>query len=428
MSAPRVMAQPAPPGRPVPSVTRDARGIRPATAGVRVGSYLVDLGLALAAAALTWPLAGSWLVAVVVATEAGIALSLARAATGRTPGAVLTHSVAHVRGGDRAPGLRRQGLRSLITGALHLTAVGPLVTAATARPGQDWVDRLAGTAVTVLGPGGPGGSAGGSVATAPGGSADGRQAGPIPTPGPRSTVEPAGPGAVRGPGLRPGEQQRGNEPARREPWPAQQRTQPVDLARPPVGGPPGQFPGAGRALPTPSAPPPVGEALPGTPAAGPGATRPAPSGLPADQRPAATSRPAPPTRPDPRPPLTPSARPSVPAAPSAPSLPRLWAVLDNGQRIELGGVSVLGRDPGSNEVTETVVAISDPTRSLSRTHLRIGYDDTGLWLQDTFSANGTGYRTADGHTVELVPGRRVHVAPGTVVLLGDRSLTLRSEG
>jgi predicted component of type VI protein secretion system len=103
-------------------------------------------------------------------------------------------------------------------------------------------------------------------------------------------------------------------------------------------------------------------------------------------------------------------------------------VLDNGRRIELGAVTVLGRDPGSNEVTETVVAISDPTRSLSRTHLRIGRDETGLWLQDTISANGTGYRTGDGHTVELVPGRRVHVAPGTVVLLGDRSLTLHSEG
>ena len=34
------------------------------------------------------------------------------------------------------------------------------------------------------------------------------------------------------------------------------------------------------------------------------------------------------------------------------------------------------------------------------------------------------YRTPDGHTVELERGRRVHVESGTVVLMGDRSLTI----
>lgn len=120
---------------------------RPAGAGARIGAYLVDLAAVGALAAAAGLPTRSWLVAAVVAVEAGVVLSIARAATGRTPGALATRTVAHQAGSDLAPGLRAQSVRSLVLGLLHLTGVGPLVTAATSRDGRDWVDRLSGTAV-----------------------------------------------------------------------------------------------------------------------------------------------------------------------------------------------------------------------------------------------------------------------------------------
>nr|WP_300144372.1 FHA domain-containing protein [Propionicimonas sp.] len=120
---------------------------RPAGAGARIGAYLVDLAAVGAVAAAAGLPTRSWLVAAVVAVEGGVVLSIARAATGRTPGALATRTVAHQAGSDLAPGLRAQSVRSLVLGLLHLTGIGPLLTAATSREGRDWVDRLSGTAV-----------------------------------------------------------------------------------------------------------------------------------------------------------------------------------------------------------------------------------------------------------------------------------------
>lgn len=285
---------------------------RPARTSARVGSYLVDLAAVLALAALTWPFAGSVLIAGLVALEAGMVLTIARAATGRTPGALATRTVAHRADSDLAPGLGPQTIRSLLMGALHLTGVGPLVTTATAREGRDWVDRVAGTAI-----------------------ADARPA-PVPA---ETSLDPYGRATAAGPGhVRP----TGSHTPR-------------------------------RALPQPDA---------------------------------------------------------EPAPPVAPVLDGgaafdVCAVFDSGLRVPVGTVTVLGREPGtSGDPTETAVAIPDPTRSLSRTHLRLGVDATGIWIEDAFSANGSSYRVPEGRLVELVRGHRVHVPIGTVVLMGDRSMTV----
>lgn len=83
----------------------------PASVGLRLGSAAVDLGVTTAAACVGLVLSGSAGVAGVVAAETLVALGLARAATGRTPGALLTRTVAHAEGTDHAPGLRLRGTR-----------------------------------------------------------------------------------------------------------------------------------------------------------------------------------------------------------------------------------------------------------------------------------------------------------------------------
>lgn len=301
---------------------------RPAGRGARVGSYLVDLGMVVALAALTWPLAGSLVIAAIVALEAGIVLTVARAATGRTPGALATRTAGHRAGSDLAPGLLPQATRSLLIGALHLTGVGPLVTTATARDGRDWVDRLAGTAIA--------------------------ETRPLPEPA-ATTLDPYGRATAAGAGQ--------------------------------VGSTP-----------------PVRSAQPGPAPATPRESVPAPRR--ALQRPTVV----------------------LPEPDVAGGVGPICAVFDSGLRVPLGAVTVLGREPGtSGDPAETAVAIPDPTRSLSRTHLRLGVDAGGVWIEDAFSANGTSYRVPEGRLTELTRGHRVPVPLGTVVLMGDRSMIIAGD-
>ncbi|MFZ2167015.1 MAG: hypothetical protein WAV45_16265, partial [Propionibacteriaceae bacterium] len=112
-------------------------------------------------------------------------------------------------------------------------------------------------------------------------------------------------------------------------------------------------------------------------------------------------------------------------APIVPALPPVWIVLDSGMRAELVGVAVLGRAPAAQEGTgELEIAIPDPTRSLSRTHVRLGRDVAGVWVEDAFSGNGTSALLPDGRLVELVRGERTAVPLGTTLIMGERRLTL----
>ena len=107
------------------------------------------------------------------------------------------------------------------------------------------------------------------------------------------------------------------------------------------------------------------------------------------------------------------------------ALPTVFAILDTGTRVELGELSLFGRDPQDAAVPDDRrVAIADPGRSLSRTHVRVGVDASGIWVEDANSANGTWCRTPDGRVSQLAGGQRVRVVPGTIVGMGDRTMTI----
>ena len=165
----------------------------------------------------------------------------------------------------------------------------------------------------------------------------------------------------------------------------------------------------------------------------------------------------PPTRepsPDPAPPLDPAPAPisgsSPAAAPLAAQEPRKepdadqahrspaqaptqagpipYLVVDSGERLPVDDtVLVLGRAPSTSDPGQRLVTLSDPTRSLSRTHLRVGCSKHGVWVEDAFSANGTHVRMRDGASYFLPRGERVEVPFGTVLLLGERRLTITTD-
>jgi hypothetical protein len=388
----------------------------PAGPGARVGAYLVDFCIVAGLGLATLPLANSWPIVAVVCFEGVVVITLARAATGRTPGSLLARMVGFAAGSDRAPGLGRQSLRTAVQAALQLTVLGPLISAASTKYGQDWADRVAGTAAATL----VGSTRPSDVGQATTADTEASWTTPVhesavprpqvAAPHPREQTPITG---YREPQAQPSQvvsQPSSQSDAPRQPMSAHDFV-PSPVSTPVPSPTPHQAanPSSGAAAyrtPHPA---------PADPAVGTDSVTPAPRRLVAADQPAA-ARPAPAVQPSP-------AQSTGGTAPSVRSL-RAWAIFDSGHQIELSQTLVLGREPVARDASEQAIPIADPSMSLSRTHLRLGVDETGVWIEDAFSTNGTGYLSPDGRAVMLPQGERVNVTNGTVVLFGDYRLTL----
>lgn len=110
-----------------------------------------------------------------------------------------------------------------------------------------------------------------------------------------------------------------------------------------------------------------------------------------------------------------------PAARRAPSL-----LLDTGQRIDLttAGTVLLGRDPQAVAPWEgaRTIAVDDPGFSISKTHVAVIADGTGVLVEDLGSTNGTSVQTPDGALTHAGEGRRVRAGLGDVIHVGQRRL------
>lgn len=399
-------------GLPQPAAVYSA----PATGGALVTAYLIDLACLVAITALSWWFYPSIAIAVIVALETWIVGTLIRAHSGRTPGAfamqVAAISMAPVATdagpeAGHAPGLARQSAHSLIMLLLHLSVIGPAVTWVIARDGQTWVDRVCGMGNLDV-------RAGRTDAGAPAYSQQHS---------PSFAEASAGVGAVPA-------QLQGMDPAALAPahqWagprvtsPEVPASEPAVLNVPPAGVPAADLPAPS---PMPEAPSQVLSEMPA----------PMPTQQPA-QTPAAPKVPTPPRHSSasamPRVPQVPmpQATPATSAPASVPAFAQaapLAIIVDDGQRIEVNAPIVLGRAPEQTPSDARAVAIADSTRSLSRTHLRVApADGDAIWVEDTFSANGTRLQAPDGTTQPLPRGERVKVPLGTVLLLGERKLSV----
>ena len=424
-------------GLPQPAAAYSA----PATGGALVTAYLIDLACLVAITALSWWFYPSIAIAVIVALETWIVGTLIRAHSGRTPGAfamqVAAISMAPVATdagpeAGHAPGLARQSAHSLIMLLLHATVVGPAVTWAIARDGQTWVDRVCGMGNLDV-------RAGRTDAGAP---AYSQQFSP-------SFAEAsAGVGSASA-------QLQGMDPAALAPahqWagprvtpPEVPASDPAALSVPPAGVPAADLPAPS---PMPEAPSQVLSEMPApmptqqaaqTPAAPKVPTPPRHS--PASAMPRVPQVPMPQAGPPQQAgsaqnagqqthtqPAAPQATPATSTPASVPAFAQaapLAIIVDDGQRIEVNAPIVLGRAPEQTPSDARAVAIADSTRSLSRTHLRVApADGDAMWVEDTFSANGTRLQAPDGTTQPLPRGERVKVSLGTVLLLGERKLSV----
>ncbi len=144
----------------------------------------------------------------------------------------------------------------------------------------------------------------------------------------------------------------------------------------------------------------------------------------AEQEPLAEPTPAPETPVAQEPPVVPEG-PEVPRPDGdEPETPHVAFTLSfsTGETVRVGGTGLLGRRPvpQPGETFVQIVAIDDPGRSVSKTHLEFGLEGDELWLLDRYSGNGTIVRPPGGVVRQFEPGRRYRVARGSHVEIGDQ--------
>jgi hypothetical protein len=78
-------------------------------------------------------------------------------------------------------------------------------------------------------------------------------------------------------------------------------------------------------------------------------------------------------------------------APRSPYLQEWSILLDDGRRLALDGLILLGRNPQPNagEEDAQLIKIADETRTVSKSHLAIGLDAGGVYVVDRGSTNGS---------------------------------------
>ena len=111
------------------------------------------------------------------------------------------------------------------------------------------------------------------------------------------------------------------------------------------------------------------------------------------------------------------------APPARPALQRSYTLsFSTGDIVEVTGSGLVGRRPITQpgEHVDQLVVISDPTRSVSKTHLEFGLEGDELWICDRYSGNGTIAHPLGGVPRQCEAGRRYRVTRGTRVEIGDQ--------
>ena len=100
--------------------------------------------------------------------------------------------------------------------------------------------------------------------------------------------------------------------------------------------------------------------------------------------------------------------------------------LGTGESVELTRSGLLGRmpTPAEGEEFEHLIVVSDPGRSVSKTHLEFGVEEGELWVADRNSGNGTIVREPGVVPRRAQPGTRYTVVRGTRLDFGDLHLTI----
>jgi hypothetical protein len=93
-----------------------------------------------------------------------------------------------------------------------------------------------------------------------------------------------------------------------------------------------------------------------------------------------------------------------------------------GESVTVFGSGLLGRNPTPqpSEYFDQLVSITDPGKSVSKTHLEFGQEAGSFWVSDRFSGNGSAVREPESSPRRLVAGKRYRIVRGTRVDIGEQ--------
>lgn len=93
-----------------------------------------------------------------------------------------------------------------------------------------------------------------------------------------------------------------------------------------------------------------------------------------------------------------------------------------GESVTVFGSGLLGRNPTPQpgEFFDQLVTISDPGKSVSKTHLEFGQESGSFWVGDRFSGNGSIVREPESAPHRLTSGKRYRIVRGTRVDIGEQ--------
>lgn len=100
-------------------------------------------------------------------------------------------------------------------------------------------------------------------------------------------------------------------------------------------------------------------------------------------------------------------------------------IFDDGLHVAVIGPGLIGRNPeaGADEAVTHLLALTDDSRQLSKTHAGFGTDERGLWVIDRGSSNGTTVTLVQGQPKRLEPWQREYLDRRAVVEIGGRRFT-----
>jgi uncharacterized RDD family membrane protein YckC len=101
-------------------------------------------------------------------------------------------------------------------------------------------------------------------------------------------------------------------------------------------------------------------------------------------------------------------------------------VFDDGTEVEIGGQALVGRnpEPRQDEAIGYLINVADLSRSVSKTHVHVGFDQGAVWVTDRGSSNGTFLVDEDGSEQALHPEVAMLLPAGCGVRFGDRRFTI----
>lgn len=99
--------------------------------------------------------------------------------------------------------------------------------------------------------------------------------------------------------------------------------------------------------------------------------------------------------------------------------------VDNGEMQTLVGTTIVGRAPRQSRDLGHAMLLAVADQSVSANHVALGLGPTGPWVMDLRSTNGSSVQQDGRAPVRLEPMTKVGLAPGAVVKIGQRTLTVR---